>query len=1075
MSFKDGIPLLTSLDDEETETEDDFAVEVGTSRRRLRWSRKHVLFAAILALVVFVVIAVIVAVTVPVVVLQGGGEVSPNGINEYKPTLDDRTYKVLTLSNSLRVLLISDPNSNVSAASMEVAAGSFSDPHNAEGLAHFCEHMLFLGTEKYPNQHEYSQFLTSHGGYDNAFTSTQETNYYFSVDSAYLKHTLDLFAQFFIAPLFEESSVEGEVHAVNAEHEKNLQSDGWKLWQLLKHVSNPQHPFHMFSTGSLSTLNNTATPLLPLLRTYYDSNYSANTLQLAVYGRDSIETLTKWTETYFTEIPNRSVSPQTFPKTAFPPEYSGKLVFHYPVADTNTLYLYWQTEPLQSLYRNDVTEFLSRYLGNEGPGSILNYLKASSWATLLSAGSEVDADSFTLLTVNIQLTVKGLDHVSEIVRSVFEFIRLLSNQTDESLKTLWDEHTSVSQVVYDYSEEAEPVDYALTLAQRMRLVTDPDDFLGNPHRLVLNTSLVRTVLSSLTPANSLVFVGTHHVNFSEDLNITAPHFGPPSQNSPVNLPWPDLDKREPIYSTPFTIVDIPSDLKTYWSGGSGGNVPELHLPGENHFIPQNFSILSPPSNHAGSPVKVELANIHSGVSLWWLQDTAFQTPHVNMYCSINANQSNASSVRWSELTTLYTLLATEVLTPILYPAAELTYSTSLFATPTGLHLEFSGFSDPQVMQRYINTTVTYMKDFDSMEKVFDIVKENRKVFLENYNLTTLPYRYIYRYLQQVIMERPYWKHEEELLETRSITDFAEVKDHAMKLFSDASFLCFAHGNINQEQAERYTELVVNKLSPSPSPDTPRGGYQRRRVALSEPGTYGVTLPTLNPNDENSAVNVIYQIGPTCDVTGTDSNCSPASIATAARLGLLTQIVGDECFNQLRTIEQLGYVAFCFQNTYSAIGSFQVVVQSQEYNASYVLREINRFLENFGSSTIDTLTDSALNTQRELYASTLRKKSQTLTEESDRLWGEIVTGREQFDYNYQIIRALSGTTAKDIRDFYSHHITNSTQFKKLVVGVYGEGKEVDFSDDFSYCIDYGTLDHSISHYPTSDPSMNCTMS
>ena len=49
------------------------------------------------------------------------------------------------------------------------------------------------------------------------------------------------------------------------------------------------------------------------------------------------------------------------------------------------------------------------------------------------------------------------------------------------------------------------------------------------------------------------------------------------------------------------------------------------------------------------------------------------------------------------------------------------------------------------------------------------------------------------------MERPYWKHEEELLETRSITDFADIKDHAMKLFSDASFLCFAHGNINQEQ------------------------------------------------------------------------------------------------------------------------------------------------------------------------------------------------------------------------------------------------------------------------------------
>lgn len=207
---------------------------------------------------------------------------SPDNINTYRARTDDRDYKVLTLSNSLRVLLVSDPNSNISAASMEVAAGSFSDPPSAEGLAHFCEHMLFLGTDKYPDEHEYSNYLTSHGGFDNAFTSTQETNYYFGVDSSYLKGALDRFAQFFISPLFDPSSVEGEVHAVNAEHEKNLQSDNWKAWQLLKHVSNPAHPFHMFSTGTLSTLNNTRTPLLPLLQEYYNTNYSANTVSTVV-------------------------------------------------------------------------------------------------------------------------------------------------------------------------------------------------------------------------------------------------------------------------------------------------------------------------------------------------------------------------------------------------------------------------------------------------------------------------------------------------------------------------------------------------------------------------------------------------------------------------------------------------------------------------------------------------------------------------------------------------------------------------------------------------------------------------
>ena len=48
------------------------------------------------------------------------------------------------------------------------------------------------------------------------------------------------------------------------------------------------------------------------------------------------------------------------------------------------------------------------------------------------------------------------------------------------------------------------------------------------------------------------------------------------------------------------------------------------------------------------------------------------------------------------------------------------------------------------------------------------------------------------------MERPYWKHEEEVNETLTITT-DDVIAHAEALFSDASFLCFAHGNINQTQ------------------------------------------------------------------------------------------------------------------------------------------------------------------------------------------------------------------------------------------------------------------------------------
>ena len=85
-----------------------------------------------------------------------------------KSPRDTRTYRALTLDNGLQVLLVSDPETDKAAASVDVNAGSNSDPQAFPGLAHFLEHMLFLGTEKFPEAGEYQSYISSHGGSHNA-------------------------------------------------------------------------------------------------------------------------------------------------------------------------------------------------------------------------------------------------------------------------------------------------------------------------------------------------------------------------------------------------------------------------------------------------------------------------------------------------------------------------------------------------------------------------------------------------------------------------------------------------------------------------------------------------------------------------------------------------------------------------------------------------------------------------------------------------------------------------------------------------------------------------------------------
>lgn len=72
-----------------------------------------------------------------------------------------------------------------------MASGYLSDPADVPGIAHFCEHMLFLGTEKYPQENDYNKFLSEHGGGSNACTYVDHTSYFFDIKPDQLENALD--------------------------------------------------------------------------------------------------------------------------------------------------------------------------------------------------------------------------------------------------------------------------------------------------------------------------------------------------------------------------------------------------------------------------------------------------------------------------------------------------------------------------------------------------------------------------------------------------------------------------------------------------------------------------------------------------------------------------------------------------------------------------------------------------------------------------------------------------------------------------------------------------------------------
>src|SRR5690554_1991623 len=94
---------------------------------------------------------------------------------------DTRKYELAQLSNGLPVLAVHIPNTHQAAAALAIRAGHFQDPENTPGLAHFLEHMVFLGSEAFPEAESYSDFMSFAGGHHNAWTGTEHSNFYFEL------------------------------------------------------------------------------------------------------------------------------------------------------------------------------------------------------------------------------------------------------------------------------------------------------------------------------------------------------------------------------------------------------------------------------------------------------------------------------------------------------------------------------------------------------------------------------------------------------------------------------------------------------------------------------------------------------------------------------------------------------------------------------------------------------------------------------------------------------------------------------------------------------------------------------
>ena len=165
----------------------------------------------------------------------------------------------------------------MAAVAMSVGVGSFATPRDLPGLAHYLEHMLFMGSRKHPVENTFDSMLIAAGGQSNAYTDTEKTVYHFTTPQDSLHQMLDVFAQFFIDPLLLPEAAERELHCIESEFLLRKNLDGCLLQEIWRETSQLASPCSTFTCGSRKTLKDipeaASVDVHAALQEFHDSYY----------------------------------------------------------------------------------------------------------------------------------------------------------------------------------------------------------------------------------------------------------------------------------------------------------------------------------------------------------------------------------------------------------------------------------------------------------------------------------------------------------------------------------------------------------------------------------------------------------------------------------------------------------------------------------------------------------------------------------------------------------------------------------------------------------------------------------
>jgi insulysin len=884
---------------------------------------------------------------------------------------------------------------------MTVNAGFDKEDPRIPGLAHFCEHMLFLGSQRYADKKPsfFVDKVTLSGGQFNGYTDFSNTAYFYMINNKEFDESLEIFSRFFIDPLISEQYVQKEVNAVNSEFERNLGLDSRRKEMILRDTADRDSTFSRFSTGNTNTLYMNTMSLGINLREavveFHKKHYRPDNMKLIIYGDKDFDYYKDLVTKLFNEMPEaaaaESYDGQVNAKPPWGKENLGKIIFYETISDHQELDITIPIPDLFDILPENPALYYKLLLNYPGEDSLVDLLRHRGYAGGIKAFVRRVYKGTCFFKLRAFLTRKGLKNINLVVELIFQYINYIREKALD--RELYDFIKSVHMYKFFYAHKKKHIMSTIRDLTSIMYKYPQNYYLAEHHLLPdYNETVLRSFGDNLIITNAIIMVG----NKDFDSDVTQNYHTFINDFDYLNI----TDKRSSYYNAKFNMFGLRPD---FIGSVLNAHLPELYnkqidLYPHHEQLPTLLSLADEcnkkPTELEREACKSQLRRDaldltpcqimkSSNYELWYKQDRSFYIARTNFFIRFHFEQ-NVNDIKYATQLRLLLYAFNHKLRNFFFQESLRQTSFELRANSNGFSIKIYSFSEiiQQIAGNLIqNLLSTKLNDTD-FELITDEMKNQLNAQLDLDPSTQAYVNFFGLVLKDYISSK-------DIIKTIDGLQKADFDTFVENIYSSLYIKSFIHGTVCHDEAIQIFSTLNSLLERNPKAiDQSQIAYTNLHADLS--GYYIYREQMTKEYHVNHAVLNFYQVG-------------LESVENMFSALLIKYLVGYIYFTQLRIEEQLGYSTKARVLSDSNVIYYMIYIQGSAKTPDYMDYRIENVIELMRKRIEDT-DDQKFELGKRVVTSQVSRGDYNLASRTMRyaywfiyrLWDQIVTNENFFN-------------------------------------------------------------------------------